>query len=117
MFATLVLVQVRSTNMFNEQRLREEELQCSASSSEGEPCEEHDSGQQRREQLAAQIRAAKGSGKSREVILGLEAQYLAAKDREAQARTWRLLGGLAIIGVVGVLAAGSFALITRAVKK
>jgi hypothetical protein len=65
-------------------------------------------------QLEAQLATAKAQRKSATTIRELEAELKAARDRERQGDTWRFLGGLAIIGVVGLAAAGSYALIARA---
>jgi hypothetical protein len=73
-------------------------------------------GQKSSYQLAAQLEAAKRRGAGSTTIAELEGLLKAARDSEAQAALWRTLGAAAIIGVIGLTAAASFALISRSMR-
>jgi hypothetical protein len=68
-------------------------------------------------QLAAQLEAAKRRGAGASTLAELEGALKAARDSEAQAALWRTLGAAAIIGVIGLTAAASFALVSRGMRK
>ena len=68
-------------------------------------------------ELRGQLAAARSRGASMSTINDLQGRLDAALDSEGRADTWRILGQVALIGVIGLTLAGSFAIVNRAVKK
>jgi len=66
--------------------------------------------------LEKQLATAKARGMSAATIRKLEGQLATARASAQRSQTWHTLGQLAVVGVIGLAIAGSYALVTRATK-